>query len=309
MRELAPTEIRYIKLGPGGRWEQACFERGVLQFGYAAVPHETCRAGDWEGVVRLLETQGQRLAVARDAVREIRDFYTLGPDCLWITIADRQLWWSFAEPEVHWLGEGEGQGPRMRRTISGWRNTDLKGQPLRTDQLSTRLTLVAGYRKTICRIAAEAYLLRRLKGEEEPVIARAQAARSALIAAAEEMIRGLHWGDFETLVDLIFSRSGWQRISRIGGTQKDIDLVVEDIATGERAVVQVKSRAGAAVLADYVERCGRSGQYDRMFFVCHTETDRLDRMGHDHLHLWTGSRLAELSVRAGLFDWLVEKSA
>ena len=206
------------------------------------------------------------------------------------------------------MGEGEGHGTRMRRTIGGWRNADLKGEPLRTDRLSTRLTLVAAYRKTICRISDSAYLLRRLKGEEEPVITRAQATRSEMIATAEEMIRGLHWADFETLVDLIFSRSGWQRISRTGGTQKDIDLVIQCLATGERAFVQVKSRASATVLANYVERFERAGEYDRLFFVCHSETDRLGSNGRDHLHVWTGGRLAELSVRAGLFDWLMEKS-
>jgi hypothetical protein len=30
---------------------------------------------------------------------------------------------------VHWLGESEGHGPRMRRTIGAWRNTDLNGPP------------------------------------------------------------------------------------------------------------------------------------------------------------------------------------
>jgi len=117
-----------------------------------------------------------------------------------------------------------------------------------------------------------------------------------------------HWADFETLVDLIFSRTGWQRISRVGGAQKDIDLVVRDVATGERAFVQVKSRAGATVLQDYVQRFESAGLYDRMFFVCHTESDRLDANLRDDLHLWSGRRLAELSVSTGLFDWLLEKS-
>ena len=84
--------------------------------------------------------------------------------------------------------------------------------------------------------------------------------------------------------------------------------MVQDIATGARAFVQVKSPACAAVLQDYIKRFDRAGLYDRMFFVCHTETDRLDPNGREDLHLWAGSRLAELSVKAGLFDWLIKKS-
>ena len=116
--------------------------------------------------------------------------------------------------------------------------------------MSTLLTQVAAYRQTICRIKPAAYLLRRINAVEEPVVARAREARSAMVAVAAEMIAALHWADFETLVDLIFARSGWQRISRVGGTQKDVDLILEQPATGEKACVQVKSKAGQAVLDD-----------------------------------------------------------
>ena len=51
----------------------------------------------------------------------------------------------------------------------------------------------------------------------------------------------LHQDDFETLVDLIFARGGWHRVSALGGNEADIDLAVEQSLTGERAFVQVKS--------------------------------------------------------------------
>jgi len=56
------------------------------------------------------------------------------------------------------------------------------------------------------------------------------------------------------LVDLIFARSGWQRVSRVGEDLADVDMILEQRATGERAFVQVKSKAGQAVLDDYVDR-------------------------------------------------------
>ncbi len=43
---------------------------------------------DWNAIVRILLDQGRNASKAKDGVREIRDFYTLGSDCLWVTFAD-----------------------------------------------------------------------------------------------------------------------------------------------------------------------------------------------------------------------------
>lgn len=310
MTPIDPTEIRYIKLGTGGDWAAACLDRGEIAFDYRVVPHDMCLAGDWDAVARhLIEMDGRDRRSANDATREIREFYTLGPDCLWITFADRHLWWAFAEPEVVWRHDENDGPPRVRKVIGGWRKTSLDGTPLRLDSLSSRLTQVAGYRKTICQVKAPDYAVRRINGAEEPVTVRARAARAALIAVAGEMIAGLHWADFETLVDLIFARAGWQRVSRVGETLSDVDLILEQPATGETAFVQVKSKAGQAVLDDYADRFRRSEAYDRMFFVCHTPRGALSARDTARLHVWTGDRLADAAVKAGLFDWLIERSA
>jgi hypothetical protein len=129
--------------------------------------------------------------------------------------------WAFArsavDAKVEWGGDDNIEPPsRKRLTLDGWRNTDIFGKPLRVTALSSKLTKVANFRATICTIAEEDYLLRRINGIEEPVVARAKEARKAMIAVAVEMIRGLHWADFETMTDLIFARSGWQRSTRVG---------------------------------------------------------------------------------------------
>ena len=308
MNPIEPAEIRYIKLGSGGRWANSAFSCGVLPFGYASVSHELCVRGDWERVTQFLVDEGRSLGKARDAVREIREFYTLGADCLWITFADGHLWWAFAAPEVAWRGADDEHGVRTRAVVDGWRKTNINGEPLRMDDLSTRLTQVAAYRQTICRVKAAVYLLRRINAIEEPVVARAHEARAAMIAVASEMITGLHWADFETLVDLIFTRSGWQRISRVGGSQADTDLVLEQPSTGETAFVQVKSKAGQSVLDDYIERFRRAGTHNRMFFVCHSPAGALTVDDSTAIHLWVGEHLADVTVKSGLFDWLIERS-
>ncbi len=310
MTPITPTKIRYIKLGAGGKWVEPSFEHGEIHFSYSTVPHDPCLNEDWGAVARLLMDQGKSASKAKDGTREVRDFYTLGSDCLWVTFADGRLWWAFADPEVIWLGSDDRtHGARMRKTLDGWRKTDITGKPLRMDGLSTLLTQVAAYRQTICRIKPEAYLLRRINGVEEPLVARAREARGAMVAVAAEMISRLHWADFETLVDLIFARSGWQRVSRVGEDLADVDMILEQPATGERAFVQVKSKAGQAVLDDYVGRFWRSGAYQRFFFVCHSPNRVLSTDDDARLHVWAGDRLVDAAVRAGLFDWLTERTA
>jgi hypothetical protein len=68
------------------------------------------------------------------------------------------------------------------------------------------------------------------------------------------MIRQLDWRDFETLVDLIFARGGWQRSSVLGKGQADVDLILTQPTIGETAWVQIKSGTSQAELDDYVGR-------------------------------------------------------
>lgn len=309
MSGLTPKDIRYIKLGPGGRWADACLEKGELRLGYRSVPHAACQAGNWAAVLKyFLEEKERGRASAANATREVRDFYSLGSNCLWVTFSRDHLWWAFADTEVTLLeGDAQENGARQRRTLAPWCNTDTNGKPLVISDLSTRLTRVAAYRQTLCEVDAAEYLLRRLRGEEEPMLGKARNARLAAISSAEEMIASLHWADFETLVDLIFANSGWRRMSRVGGSQKDIDIELQDLATGEIAFVQVKSRASQRTLRDYIERYRAHGRYSRMFFVCHSPKGELSAGEDESIFVWTRRALADMAVRAGLFDWLVEK--
>jgi hypothetical protein len=247
-------------------------------------------------------------AAARDA-REVAEFYQLGPDCLWITFAQDHLWWTFASPMVTWIkNEQSKTAERSRKSIGGWRNTDIHGVPLRLDALSTKLTKVGAYRRTICDVAAREYLLRRINGVEEPVAAKSIAARAAIIDALTDALSNLHWKDFETLVDIIFTRSGWHRVSALGETQKTVDLEIEQATTGELAAVQVKSAANQKTLDNYIDRIEESDRYDRFFFVCHSPKGHLlPPDGRPDIHVWTGERLANTVLRVGLLDWVLER--
>jgi hypothetical protein len=303
---IKPGDIRYIKLGKGGEWEHVSLTRGELHFGHKEIPHALALTGDREVIKKAVIENGRDPQAAADDAREVVDFYTLGAVCLWVTVAQDHLWWTFAEPEVTWLGEGRDHGARTRRSIGGWRNADINGRPLRLDTLSTKLTKVASYRRTICAVEASDYLLRRINGVTEPVVEKNGQAREALIEAIEEAIKALHWTDFETLVDVIFARSGWHRASAIGGNQKLFDMLVEQPTTDEVAGVQVKSSATQEVLADFVEKADASGLYDRLFFACHSPRGALTPP-RDNVHVWSGRDLAATVLRVGLADWVVDR--
>ncbi len=306
---ITPAHVRYIKLGRGGKWVERALAQGEIHFGYRQIPHDICAAGRWTDVETALLAAGRKPAKVGDAIREIKDFYTMGTDCLWITFAKGHLWWAFAQPNIEWIGEDEDHGGRIRHTVGSWSKLDIHGKALRFDDLSTRLTSVAAYRQTICAVAAQDYLLRRINGIEEPVLARARQARTAMLSAAAEMIAGLHWADFEDMIDLIFARTGWQRTSELGGTQKDVDLAIYEPATGARGFVQVKSRATQAVLDDYLERYETGGGYDHLFFICHSPRGELSAHDRSDVHIWVRERLAEMAIQSGLYDWLLSRSA
>lgn len=306
MTMLSPADVRYIKLGPSGAWLSRCLEEGTLELSYREAPHDLAAAGDWAAVEAKLRAASSSQGAAKDAARQVQEFYTAGADTLWVTIGNGRLWWAFAQAQVEPL-TGEGRGRRLRRTVDGWHGDDLTGAPLSLSTLSTRLTKVAAYRQTICTVGAKDYLLRRINGIEEPAVIAAREARAASIKAAAALIEVLDWRDFELLTDLIFAASGWRRASAVGGSdQADTDLIFEQPTTGERAFVQVKSAADAAVLRDYVTRFRADPTFQRMFFVCHSP--RGDLAEEPGVHVWLGDRLAEQAIKAGLLDWLIEKA-
>lgn len=165
---------------------------------------------------------------------------------------------------------------------------------------------MAGFRRSFCKVAAADYAVRRINAVASPLLLKAQAAEAALVAVAQELIGELHPSDFELLVDLIFARSGWRRVGALGGVQADADLMLVHQATGERAFVQVKSRADAGVFADYVRRYRQSAGLSRMFFVCHTPHGEWPV--EPDIAIWRGETLAAQAVGAGLFGWLSEST-
>lgn len=123
------------------------------------------------------------------------------------------------------------------------------------------------------------------------------------------MIKRLNPYDFEELIDLVLFRSGWMRISKLGGTTEGIDIEAENLAASEIAFIQIKSSARQSTLEDYISRFNaRKDRYARMMFVVHSPIGRLIT-SNPSVQIWEGERVADLVIRLGLGEWLQGKLA
>lgn len=304
MTAITASSIYYIKLGRGGDWETKSLRDGILRFGYGQAPHDLCSSGDWKGVWDIMMSiRGDAGAATRD-VNQIKVFYESDKNSLFITFVGGLLFWCRPSGPVELLGDGT----HRRSTVEGWRNTSVGGQALSTDRLSGGLLKIQMFRGTICEVQASEYLLRKINDQLSPEVAAAEDAERALMKAIIKMMRLLTWKDFELLVDLLFSNSGWRRLSPVGKTQKTVDWELILPITDERAFVQVKSHATISALRDYEKYLTQTNAYDRMFFVWHTG-DIPDEGSREDVILLGPEKLARMVLDAGLSAWLREKVA
>lgn len=308
MQLIAPSEIRFIKLGEGGEWEQSCIQENTIRLGYHSPHHQDSLSGNWSEVRKfwLNVRKGSEGAATRD-VNQIRDFYELGENDVWITFHKKKLYWCRAAREVIELYDKS----RVRNVIGNWLATDINGQPLRIENIDGRVTKVQGFRGTICSIELQDYLVKKINGQSIDKVENAKSSLVQLRSDVEDLIKGLWWHDFELLIDLVFSKAGWQRFSVLGKTEKDIDLDVYSPATQKRAFVQIKSTTTRAELEAYINTFKEYEQFDEMYFIYHTCYSDLSDMvlRHPNIHLWGLRRVSELVVNAGLVEWLINKRA
>jgi hypothetical protein len=306
MPEAKQPQIRFIKLGEGGRWEASCIAEGTVRLGYHSPHHQASLSGQWD-VVRTfwLEQRKGNEGATTSSVNQIKDFYELTEDDIWITFHRKRMYWCRAGREVHELEDGS----RIRRTIGNWSSMDGNGRPLSIENIDGRVTKVQGYRGTICTVQMPDYVLRKINGDVIQEVMEAEQALAALKTKVSSLIAGLWWNDFELLIDLIFARAGWQRFSVLGKTGKDIDIDAFAPATGRRAFIQIKSETSLAEAERYIAAYQEYVDFDEMFFVYHTCSADLQQLAsrEANVHIWGLDAIATLVISSGLADWLINK--
>lgn len=302
---ICPKRVRYIKLGHKGEWEPECLERGIVRLGFGTAKParlDLCLQRRWGDLKHSFAAEGKDPGTTTNFTKQVRLFFEDDGTTMWLTFVGEHLCWGFLAPGAP-AAHADGNGV-WRTVAGGWRRTDATGEPLTKDRLAGSLIKLAAYRGTSCDVDVADYATRRINGQKSPEVEQAVAALAELKRAVLGMIRLLLPKDFEVLVELVFSTSGWRRQGVVGGTQKTLDLDLVLPSTGERAFVQVKSKTDSAELAGYVEDFEALRIFDRMFFAFHsgdaqTDDERVTVIGPD--------KLAEMTMEAGLANWLLRK--
>lgn len=302
-KPIHASEVYFIKLGSKGGWEDECLRKRVVKVGFREANHHACKKGQWNRVFSKSFRRRFPPGTVTDFTRQIKAFYESGPGVLWITFFGNNLWWCFAKKPVTRLAVGD----KIKRVIGDWRDTDINGARLSFDRLSGKLLKVRGYRSTICSVEP-ALALRAINADVSHEVEKTRETVQRLKQTIAAMVTNLHWKDFELLVDLIFTRAGWQRIRELGKTEKTLDLEVSSPVLGERGMVQVKSQSSKREFEKYWREFNRSKSFARCFYVVHTPDKSLERVPkHKKLRLLLADDIAELAINAGLTEWILKK--
>lgn len=309
---VRPREVRFIKLGSGGKWEASCRKEGIIRFGYESAEAESmamCREGRWDDLAASWQAARKSKGRGTTDANEIRRFWTDTGDIMWVTFVGEDLCWGFlepGEPQPYAPGDPADQST-FRRIRGGWQSVDSAGMRLGKSNLPGYVTKVVGYRGTTCSIEGSDRLLARINGERTADVERVTVARYELREAIISLIQRLNPIDFEVLVDMMFARAGWRRVGHIGKTQRDKDLDLEMPLTGEKAIVQVKTQTSALEIEDYIQRKQDWLGYDRLFYVFHTLKGRFDGTDEEGVTLMDATGVADRVVELGLVDWVINR--
>ena len=293
--KIEPTNIRFIKLGANGCWEEKSITKeNVIRLGYEFEPetnmHEECLNDRWDKCREYcIEHWSKDSGAVTRHVNQIRDFYTLDENTLWITFYGRKLYWAFCDSTVH-LDEDQTRWRKVKSNGGKWSCLDREGEELTIDNLDGRVT----------------------NGEVIEEITEAENAYGTLINSVEKLIKGLWWSDFELLTDLVFSKLGWQRYSVLGKTEKGIDLDLYSPSTEKRVFVQIKSYTDRKQLDEYVSKFQseyKNYGYSEMYYVYHSGLENIAEKQYQdkEVKLINSHKMAELVISAGLVQWLIKK--
>lgn len=308
VKKIEANRVLFIKLGQGGKFERECIESNqTLRLGYREVDHKLCITGQWDKVHDYFITEeNSKTFVATSHSNQIKQFYEEDEKTLWITFYANKLWWCFSKPEITLLADKT----KTRPVIGKWSDKDINGNTLLAGNISGKLLKTQGFRGTICSVPEEKYALAKINCEQMKEVVEVEQAMFNLKNKLTFLIQNLQWKDFETLVDLIFRQAGWQRVGDTGKTQKTLDLELFAPVTGERAIVQIKAQSDLQQFLSYQEQFATMNDYDKFFYVVHTAKNNLTTYENEtETKLYLVDKVAELTISAGLVEWVIKKTS
>jgi hypothetical protein len=299
-----------MKNGVGGQWWAAAKTNGQLHVGWRLIPRSLLETADLPALEALIRAEYGIKRGATQDFNALSAFLDHPGQHIWITFQDGCMWWCTVHDGVELNPDGESneRGNFWLRCARPWSNHSIGGRHLAMANLPGIVTTTAGYQATVCEPKGWNEVLRIIHDEEDADAAVATEARRAYQNAVAKLVGRLREKDFEVLVDLILSRTGWARVAKLGGVTEGIDVEVENPSTDEIAFVQVKSTAGQSTLDDYVAKfSSRRERYNRMIFAVHTPSGKLAPPDGQPVQVWDRGRIAELVVNLGLGGWVARR--
>jgi hypothetical protein len=164
---ISPAQVRYIKLGWHGHWEEECLEKGIARLGFwtgKTSRYRLCRDENWDGLNKIFRRKHNK-GKATEFTNEVRQFFADPGTTLWITFHGDRLYWGFLQRGAP--RRDDDGGSTWRPVLNGWQSEDARGMPLTKSRLPKDVTKLAGYPGTSCNCnaAATRYLIRRLNAE------------------------------------------------------------------------------------------------------------------------------------------------
>jgi agmatine deiminase len=305
-------EAYVVKLGAQRFWTDECLGRGTIRFGFNNIPEGN--EGQHESMGLFWPHEG------RGSARSI-----------WITFSEGLLWWTRPTGQpVRYLGLKQENSSRDKElACQAWSCTNAKGQALHVQRLPGAVQQLQFTRSTGSRVneAATQPLLQMLNGTPSDThrgLASLLGSQSELRALSEQAICALSPKNLESLVDMMFVKAGFLRLTEFGGTMLDIDglyqsntlvgMAFRDPADRPKRIgVQVKQRAGSQQLESYRRKLS---DYDSefadefWFIVAQPEGLDANAISPEPRFRYVGpEQLIEWAIELGFLRWLLTMSS
>lgn len=106
------SDIRYIKLGKRGGWENDCFKHGIIRLGFSTGEEKVLQLAlnsKWDKLKRYWSQKNIVPQTVTSYVNQTKSFFEDDGSVLWITFSNKAMWYGFSnggEPKAHPDGDG-----------------------------------------------------------------------------------------------------------------------------------------------------------------------------------------------------------
>lgn len=254
--------VYYIKLGAGYQPDiaKSCITNNLLWLGYNEVPEDVIQQAlqsetqhncknwkeVWNPVRKVYDDKNE--TTQTNYAKAIRQFYTATEEDYFFTFLNSTMYYCHPTGSIIPITENNAWncfaiGSRIRAT-KGWKDHPETNDSIKflERSLSGRITKAKIFRGTIYELTGiEKETFFNTLEWHFPECEKLEKAKKQIPNLVIPVIQMLNDHDFEILVDMLLTKSGWLRIGELGGTVKAIDMEYLIPVESKQVFVQVKS--------------------------------------------------------------------